>query len=128
MKKDAGGAIVKLEQALGMSRHLGDDEAIAIVAEELARALLRRQSVARSLYCARLATKRGPNHREAWNTLAKACELVASRLSGPSKQRRAKVLYRAAATAFSRAAALTKDPEDRRWLVELSEDAARQAK
>ena len=65
--------------------------------------------------------------RATWTTLAKTCELVASR-QGEPKLRRAQALYRAAATGFKKAASLTKDPEDKRWLLELAGDGARQAR
>jgi len=128
MKSDAKGAVAKLESAYAVARATGDADDTATVAEELARGWARRKSTARSLYYAIKATKLSPDWRTAWTTLAKTCELVASRTQGDSKQRRARALYRASASAFNKAAAMTKDPEDKRWLLELAGDAARQAK
>ena len=128
MKSDVKGAVAKLELAYTIARATGDADESAVVAEELARGWARRKSTARSLYYASKATKLVPERKAAWNTLAKTCELVASRTHGDHKQRRAQALYRAAATAFKKAASLTKDPEDKRWLLELAGDAARQAK
>lgn len=128
MKNDIKGALTKLESAYAMARETGNADDTAFVAEELARAWARRKSVARSLYYARKATKLVPEGRAAWSTLAKTCELVASRVQGDHKRRRAQALYRAASTAFKKAASLTKDAEDKRWLLELAGDAARNAK
>lgn len=128
MKSDAKGAVAKLESAYAVARATGDADDTATVAEELARGWARRKSTARSLYYAIKATKLSPDWRTAWTTLAKTCELVASRTQGDNKQRRARALYRASASAFNKAAAMTKDPEDKRWLLELAGDAARQAK
>jgi hypothetical protein len=128
MKSDVRGAVGKLEAAYVLARESGDPEVHAIVAEELARGWARRKSSSRSLYYARKATKAAPDRKPAWNTLAKTCELVASRTTADHKQRRARALYRAAATGFKKAASLTKDPEDKRWLLELASDASRQAK
>jgi hypothetical protein len=80
------------------------------------------------LYYAVKATKLAPTWRTAWTTLAKTCELVATKTQATTKARRARALYKSAAAAFTRAAALTKDPEDKRWLLELGGDAARHAK
>lgn len=126
IKSDAKAAVAKLESAYALAQ--GDADASAIVAEELARGWARRRSPARSVYYAWKATKLAPESRTAWTTLAKTCELVASRTSSETKQRRAQALYRAASAAFKKAASLTKDPEDRRWLQELASDAARAAK
>lgn len=126
MKTDAKGAVAKLEAAYGVARESGDVDDTATVAEELARGWARRKSTGRSLYYALKATKLAPDWKTAWTTLAKTCELVASR-QGENKQRRAQALYRAAATAFKKAASMTRDPEDKRWLLELAGDAARQA-
>jgi len=128
MKSDAKGAVAKLESAYSVARESGDVDDTATVAEELARGWARRRSTGRSLYYALKATKLAPTWKTAWTTLAKTCELVASRTQAENKQRRAHALYRAAASAFKSAAALTKDPEDKRWLLELAGDAARQAK
>jgi hypothetical protein len=128
MKSDVRGAVGKLEGAYALALGTGDPNEVASVAEELARGWARRKSTSKSLYFAVKATKTAPERKAAWNTLAKTCELVASRTSAEPKQRRAQALYRAAATAFKKAASLTKDPEDKRWLLELAGDAARQAK
>ncbi|HVJ89195.1 MAG TPA: hypothetical protein VM580_05280 [Labilithrix sp.] len=128
IKRDAKGAVAKLEIAYGLARESGDADDTAVVAEELSRAWARRKSSARALHYARKATKLAPEQKATWATLAKACELVASRTSSKAKQRRARALYRAAAAAFKKAGALTKDPEDKRWLLELAGDAARQAR
>jgi hypothetical protein len=128
MKSDAKGAVAKLESAYAIAREAGDPSDTAMVAEELARGWARRKSASRALYYASKATKLAPARKVAWTTLAKTCELVASRTSGDAKQRRAHALYRAASTAFHTAASLTKDPEDKRWLLELAGDSARQAK
>ncbi len=127
LKSDAKGAVAKLESAYAAAQAAGDEEA-ARVAEELARGWARRKSPARSLYYASKAAELSPEGKSAWTTLAKTCELVALRTTDARKRRRAAALYRAAATAFKKAASLTKDPEDRRWLLELGGDAARQAK
>jgi hypothetical protein len=128
MKGDLKGAIAKLENAYSIARTADDADATATVAEELARGWARRKSTARSLYYASKATKVAPGRKAAWTTLAKTCELVASRTQSDLKVRRAQALYRAAAASFKKAATLTKDPEDKRWLLELAGDAARQAK
>lgn len=128
MKSDLRGAIGKLEAAYARATAMGDPDVCASVAEELARGWARRKSSSKSLYYALQATKAAPGRKAAWNTLAKTCELVASRTTADHKQRRARALYRAAATGFKKAASLTKDPEDKRWLLELAGDAARQAK
>lgn len=123
MNGDPKGAVAKLERAYVIARETGDTDDIAMVAEELARGWARRKSTPRSLYHASKATKVAPQRKAAWTTLAKTCELVASRTQR-GKERRAHALYRAAATAFQRAATLAKDPEDKRWLFELAGDAA----
>lgn len=128
LKSDATGAVAKLESAYAMARETGDKDDTATVAEELARAWPRRKAWGRSLYYALKATKLAPEWRTAWTTLAKTCELVASRTQGEDKQRRARALYRAAANAFTKAASMTKDPEDKRWLQELASDAAKQSR
>lgn len=131
MKSDVQGAVAKLESAYALAREIGDAndtaEMSSRVAEELARGWARRKSTARSLYYASKATKLAPERKAAWTTLAKTCELVASRTQA-DKRRRAQALFRAAATAFGRAASLTKDAEDKRWLLELAGDAAHQAR
>lgn len=127
MKSDAKGAVAKLESAYALARGTGVPDDAAVVAEELARGWARRKSSGRSLYYAHKATKLAPEQRSTWTTLAKTCELVASRI-GDGKQRRAQALYRAAAAGFKKAASMTKDPEDKRWLLELAGDAARAAK
>lgn len=127
LKGDLSGALGKLHSAYELAQRAGDAENSAMVAEELARALTRRKAPAKSLYYAAKATKLVPARKTAWTTLAKTCELIATRTQGASKQGRARVLYRAAAQAFERAAKLTKDPEDKRWLLELAGDAKKQA-
>jgi hypothetical protein len=127
MKGDIAGAIGKLNAAYALAEQVGDAQDVASVAEELARAWARRKSTAKSMYYAIKATKLAPERKAAWSTLAKTCELVASRTSSDRKQRRARALYKGAAMAFKKAAALTKDPEDKRWLQELAGDAARMA-
>ena len=128
LKTDAKGAVEKLESAYAIARGSGDADDTATVAEELARGWARRKSSSRALYYASKATKLSPDWKTAWTTLAKTCELVASRTRADKQQGRARALYRAAATAFNKAASMTKDPEDKRWLLELAGDAARQAK
>lgn len=128
MRSDLRGAVAKLEAAYALALAAGDPEGAASVAEELARAWARRKSAANSLHHATKATRHAPARKAAWSTLAKTCELVAARTSADHKQRRAQALYRAAAAAFERAAALTTDPEDKRWLLELAGDASRQAR
>lgn len=128
LKNDVKGAVAKLEQAYAIAKESGDADDTAVVAEELARAWARRKSAARALYYARKATKLVPEQKAVWSTLAKTCELVASRISSDSKRGRARALYRSAATAFKKAASMTKDPEDKRWLLELAGDASKQAK
>lgn len=128
MKRSAKDAVAKLESAYALARASGDADDSAVVAEELARAWARRKSAARALHYARRASTLAPNHPSSWTTLAKTCELLASRMSGEGRGRRVRALYAATAAAFQKAAALTKDPEDRRWLLELAGDAARHAK
>jgi hypothetical protein len=128
MKSDVKGAVAKLEAAYSIAREAGNTDDTAAVAEELARGWARRKSTAKSLYYAAKATKLAPQRKAAWNTLAKTCELVASRTPSEKKLRRAQALYRAAASAFKKAAGLAKDAEDKHWLLELARDAARQAK
>jgi hypothetical protein len=129
LKGDLKGAIGSLESAYGIARAAGDAGDTAAVAEELARAFLRRKAAAsRALLYASRATKVAPERKAAWTTLAKTCELVASRTTPATKERRARALYGAAANAFKKAASMTKDPEDKRWLQELARDAAKQAK
>ena len=128
MKTDAKGAVAKLESAYALARQTDVPDDAAVVAEELARGWARRKSNARSLYYASKATKLAPAQRTAWTTLAKTCELVASRTRSETQQRRARALYRAAAIAFKQASSLTKDAEDKHWLLELAADAARQSK
>jgi hypothetical protein len=126
LKSDVKAAIVKLEAAYRIASESGVTQHTVEVLEELSRAWARRKLFARSLYCARKATRLVPERKAAWTTLAKTCELLATRTTHESKRARAKALYRAAASAFKKAAELTKDPEDRRWLSELASDAARQ--
>ena len=128
MKSDAKGAVVKLESAYALARESGNADDTAAVAEELARGWARRKSAAKSLYYASKAAELAPEQKTSWTTLAKTCELVASRTRGEEKLRRAQALYRAAATAFKKAASMTTDREDKSWLIELAVDAARQAK
>lgn len=127
MKSDAKGAVAKLESAYALARASGAVDDAALVAEELARGWARRKSAAKSLYYAHKATTLVPERKSAWCTLAKTCELVASRLRGDHKRRRARALYRVAATSFKKAASMTKDREDKSWLLDLAGDAARQA-
>lgn len=128
MKSDARGAVAKLETAYAAAHAGGDVDGAAVVAEELARGWARRKSTSRSLYYAAKAAKLAPAQKSSWTTLAKTCELVATRTRGDAHLRRARALYRAAASAFTKAASMTKDPEDKRWLLELAGDASRQAK
>lgn len=128
MKSDVKGATAKLETAYGLAQASGHADDTAVVAEELARAWGRRRSNAKSLYYATKATELVPTHKSTWTTLAKTCELVATRTQAPNKQRRARALYKASAGAFKKAAGLTKDPEDKRWLLELAGDASKQAR
>lgn len=128
MKSDIGRAIAGLESAYRIAVESGDADDTAVVAEELARAWGRRKSSARSLHYAVRASKLAPEQKSSWTTLAKTCELVASRTQRADKRVRARALYAATSKAFEKAAALTKDPEDKRWLRELASDAARQAK
>jgi hypothetical protein len=128
MKSDVKGAVAKLESAYAIARESGVVDDAAVVAEELARGWARRKSAARSLYYASKAARLAPAQRTSWTTLAKTCELVASRTQGADKQRRARALFAAAAKAFEKAASLTKDAEDRHWLLDLAREAARQAK
>jgi hypothetical protein len=126
MKRDPKLAVTKLEAAYTLAREAGVPDDVAVVAEELARAWARRKSSARSLCFASKAAKLAPEQRTSWSTLAKTCELAASRVDAERKPRRARALYRAAASAFKKAASLTKDAEDKQWLLELAADAARQ--
>ena len=128
MKSDLRGAIATLESALGLARKEGNGRDCARISEELARAFGRRKSPARSLRAAREATRWAPERKEAWTTLAKTCELVATRTNSARHAARARALYRGASLAFKKAASLTKDPEDKRWLLELAGDSARAAK
>jgi len=128
MKSDMARALTSLESAYRIAVESGDADDTAVVAEELARAWARRRSPARSLYYAARATKLAPEQKATWTTLAKTCELVAARTQRADKQIRGRALYAAASKAFEKAATLTKDPEDRRWLRELASDAARQAR
>lgn len=128
MKSDAKGAVAKLEAAYGIAKESGNADDTAVVAEELARGWARRKSSAKALYYAITASKLAPEQRTSWTTLAKTCELVASRTKPETKLRRAQALYRETAKAFKKAASMTKDPEDKRWLMELASDAAKQAK
>ncbi|MBL8611699.1 MAG: hypothetical protein JNL38_30430 [Myxococcales bacterium] len=127
MKRDAKGAVATLEAAYAIARESGNADDTAVVAEELARGWARRKSAARALHYACKATKLAPEQKSSWTTLAKTCELVASRQK-PHSKRRSQALYRATASAFKKAASMTKDPEDKRWLLELAGDASRQAK
>jgi hypothetical protein len=127
MKSDPKSAVAKLQAAYEIASGTGIADDAAVVAEELARGWARRKSAARSLYFARKATKLAPEQKSTWTTLGKTCELVATRTRGDTKQGRARALYRATATAFKKAAKLTKDPEDKYWLMDLARDAAKQA-
>jgi hypothetical protein len=130
MKGDMKGAVGALEQAYELASASGDAEDTAVIAEELARAWARRKSSGRALYYARKSTTLAPAQKATWTTLAKTCELIASRqhARGASTEGRARALYRASAHAFKKAASLSKDAEDRRWLLELAGDAAKQGK
>lgn len=128
IKRDAKGAVEKLEEAYVLAKAAGNDEDTAFVAEELARAWPRRKKSARALYYAHRASKLAPNQRTSWTTLAKTCELVANRQKRETKKARMMALFRVAADSFKKAAGMTKDPEDKRWLQELAADAGKQAK
>ena len=128
IKKDAKGAVDKLEEAYGLAKAAGNDEDTAYVAEELARAWPRRKKSARALYYAIKASKLAPDQRSSWTTLAKTCEFVANRQKRETKPKRMMALFKACAESFKKAAAMTKDPEDKRWLAELASDAAKQAR
>lgn len=128
MKSDAKGAVAKLEKAYAIAQAAGVADDTAVVAEELARGWARRKSAARALHYAVRATKLVPEEKSVWSTLAKTCELLATRTTSATKRRRAQALYRGAGAAFKKAASFTKDPEDKRWLLELAGDANRQAK
>jgi hypothetical protein len=127
MKRDAKSAVASLEQAYALANGAGVADDTAVVAEELARGWARRGSHAKSLYYAVKATELSGEHRSTWSTLAKTCELVASRTKSDGKRRRTAALYRAAARSFKKAAALTKDREDAQWLKELAGEAQKQA-
>src|SRR5512141_2557513 len=103
MKSDAKGAVAKLETAYAAAQANGDVDGSAVVAEELARGWARRKSSARSLYYAAKAAKLAPEQKSSWTTLAKTCELVATRTRGDEHQRRARALYKATAAAFTKA-------------------------
>lgn len=121
IKRDPRAAIEKLDAALAQAGPRASE-----VCEELARAWARRKrSSAKSLYHAVKAAELQPERKSAWATLGKTCELVAVKTTKP---KRAQALFRASADAFKKAAALAKDPEDKRWLQELARDAARQGK
>ncbi len=128
MKSDAKGAVAKLEEAFAIAKKAGVDDDTALVAEELARGWMRRKRSSRALWYAAKASKLAPEQRTSWTTLAKTCELVASRISDEKKQRRARALYKEAAAGYKKAASMTKDAEDKHWLIELARDAAKQAK
>lgn len=128
IKRDAKGAVEKLEEAYGLAKQAGNDEDTAFVAEELARAWPRRKKVARALYYAIKASKLAPNQRTSWTTLAKTCELVANKQKRETKSKRMMALFKGSAEAYKKAAGMTKDPEDKRWLQELANDAAKQAR
>ncbi|HEY8077146.1 MAG TPA: hypothetical protein VIF62_23630 [Labilithrix sp.] len=128
MKSDAKGAVAKLEEAYAIAKTAGDADDTALVCEELARGWMRRKKSARALYYASKASKLAPDQRTSWTTLAKTCELVASRIADEKKQRRERALYKEAAGGYKKAASMTKDAEDKHWLTELARDAAKQAK
>jgi hypothetical protein len=128
MKSDLKGALVLLDSALATARQSGSEMDIAMVADELSRAWSRRKSSSRSLYYAVQSTEVAPERKASWCTLAKTCELLAARVRGEDKRQRARLLYRCAAKAFKKAAALGKDPEDKRWLLELARDAEANAR
>lgn len=128
MKKDVKTAVAKLESAYALAMDGGDADDAAYVAEELSRGWSRRKAFARSLHYARQSTTLAPEQKSSWATLAMTCELIATRTPHDRKGRRARALFRATATSFKKAAALSKDAEDKRWLLELAGDAARQGK
>jgi phage tail sheath gpL-like len=122
LKREPKAAITRLQEAYALAMGHNDQADNAMIEEELARAWSRRKRQSRAIYFAKRATKSLPTSRSAWATLAKTCELVAMR-TAIHNTRRAAALYHAAARAFTQAATLTKDPEDRRWLQELARDA-----
>ena len=79
MKSDIKGALASLERAHAAAIASGDAATIASVAEELSRGWARKKSPARSIRYAVRATKAAPERKAAWNTLANACRLVATR-------------------------------------------------
>ncbi len=125
LKGDIKGATATLERAFALAQKSGTPEDAVIVAEELARVLARRKLDAKAIVYARFASTAAGDRKNGFTTLAKTCELAATRRHA-TKPHGARVLFRAASTAFQRAAALTKDPEDKRWLLELAKDAAKQ--
>ncbi len=127
MKSDAKGAVAKLESAYRLALGASDAADAAEVAEDLARGWARRRSPARAIYFARQATRLAPVRKAAWTTLAKTCELIATQTKGEPRAGRARALFRAAASAFEKAASMTKDREDKLWLLELARDAAKES-
>ncbi|MBX3231913.1 MAG: hypothetical protein KIT84_12105 [Labilithrix sp.] len=128
MKRDAKSAVATLQEAYAIAVQAGNDGDTAYVAEELAKGWARRKKSGKALYFAIKATKLAPNERATWTTLGKTCELVASRQKRETKARRVMALYQAAAAAFKKAASMTKDAEDKHFLLELAKDAAKQGK
>lgn len=128
MKRDPEGAVATLEEAYAIAVAGGVKDDVAVVSEDLARGWARRKSSARALHFARLAAKLAPEQRTSWTTLAKTCELIASRTPEETKGRRARALYRATAKGFKKASSLTKDREDKHWLIELASEAAEKAR
>lgn len=128
MKKDVKTAVAKLESAYALAMDGGDADDAAYVAEELSRGWSRRKAFARSLHYARKSTTLAPEQKSGWATLAMTCELIATRTPSDRKGRRARALFRATAASFKKAASLSKDAEDKRWLLELAGDAARHGK
>lgn len=122
-KRDAKGAVKTLEAALVVANGTGIPDDAAVVCEHLARLHLRREK-SRALHYARRAVRLVPEEKSAHSTLAKTCELIAAQTNMETKGRRARALYGVVATSFKKAAGMTKDPEDKRWLLELAHDAS----
>ncbi|MBP9111436.1 MAG: hypothetical protein KBF88_01450 [Polyangiaceae bacterium] len=127
MKSDLTGTLARLESGYRACLDGGDRPGAGAIACALSRGWARKKSPARSVHYARKSTLLAPENKSSWTTLAKTCELVALRCDSGSESRRAKVLFAASARAFKKAASMTSDPEDKRWLLELASDAAKQA-
>lgn len=128
MKRDPKSAVATLQEAYAIAEKAGNPGDTAYVAEELAKGWARRKRSSKALYYAVKATELAPNERATWTTYAKTCELVAQRQKRETKARRVMALYQAAATGFKKAASMTKDAEDKNFLLELAKDAAKQGK